>query len=177
MIFSLASISNAARAGDERLEYKLVTIGVDTKVSPASNIEGRILASGKYFGVAFYRDGKIAVKDFLSEGDLLKGIGIFRGYSTYTFQDGAGLTLSYVAESEPTATPSSPEQATTPSPPNGRRARRFSTSQSTSTLRSVDLNATIRLPPRPFPEGMGNSLRAVIQPAVPARTASPRIRS
>ena len=100
--FSLAVISNAARAGDERLEYKLITIGVDTKVSPAANIDGRILVSGKYFGVAFYKDGRIAVKDFVSEGDLLKGIGTFRGYSTYTFQDGASLTLSYVAESKPT---------------------------------------------------------------------------
>jgi hypothetical protein len=53
-VFSLAAISSAARAGDERLEYKLVTIGVDTKISPAPNIEGRIPASGKYFGVAFY---------------------------------------------------------------------------------------------------------------------------
>jgi hypothetical protein len=34
-VFSLAAISNAARAGDARLEYKLVTIGIDTKISPA----------------------------------------------------------------------------------------------------------------------------------------------
>jgi hypothetical protein len=101
-VLSVAAISNAARAGDERLEYKLITMGVDTKVSPASNIDGRILVSGKYFGVAFYKDGRIAVKDFVGEADLLKGIGIFRGYSTYTFQDGASLTLSYVAESKPT---------------------------------------------------------------------------
>ena len=52
-VFFLPAISNAARAGDERLEYKLVTIGVETKVSSAPNIEGRILVSGKYFGVAF----------------------------------------------------------------------------------------------------------------------------
>lgn len=101
-VFFLPAMSNAATAGDERLEYKLVTIGVETKVSSAPNIEGRILVSGKYFGVAFYKDGRIAVKDFVSEGDLLKGIGTFRGYSTYTFQDGASLTLSYLAESKPT---------------------------------------------------------------------------
>lgn len=54
-VFSLAAISSAARAGDERLEYKLVTIGVDTKVSPAPNIEGRILASGNILASLFTR--------------------------------------------------------------------------------------------------------------------------
>lgn len=70
------------------------------KISPAPNIDGRVLASGKYFGVAYFKDGRVAVKDFIGEADLLKGKGSFKGYGTYTFEDGATLTLSYMAESK-----------------------------------------------------------------------------
>ena len=92
----------AALAGEQTLEFKLVTKAIDAKAVQAPNIEGRTLIAGNFFGVAYFKDGRVAVKDFIGAADLLKGIGSFRGYSTYTFEDGATLVLSYVAESKET---------------------------------------------------------------------------
>lgn len=100
--FTIFMAPAAAIAGEEHLEFQLVTMATDVKISQAPNIDGRILLSGKYFGVAYFKDGRVAVKDFIGAGDLLKGQGSFRGYSTYTFEDGASLVLSYVAESKET---------------------------------------------------------------------------
>jgi len=88
-----------ALAGEQTLEFKLVTKGIDVKSVQAPNIEGQVLLAGNFFGVAYFKDGRVAVKDFIGEADLLKGKGSFKGYSTYTFEDGATLTLSYVAQS------------------------------------------------------------------------------
>ena len=83
---------------EELLEFKLVTIPLDVKMSPAPNIEGRVVLSGKYFGVAILDGGRVAVKDWVGEGDLLNGFGTMRGYSTYTFVDGSTLNLSFAVE-------------------------------------------------------------------------------
>jgi hypothetical protein len=91
-----------ALAGEQTLEFKLVTRAIDAKVVKAANIEGRMLIAGDYFGVAYFKDGRVARKDFIGAADLLKGTGSFRGYSTYTFEDGDTLVLSYVAESKDT---------------------------------------------------------------------------
>ena len=92
----------AALAGEQTLEFKLVTKAIDAKAVQAPNIERRTLIAGNFFGVAYFKDGRVAVKDFIGAADLLKGMGSFRGYSTYTFEDGATLVLSYVAESKET---------------------------------------------------------------------------
>jgi hypothetical protein len=87
-----------ALAGEQTLEFKLVTKAIDAKSVQAPNIEGRVLSAGNFFGVAYFKDGRVAVKDFIGAADLLKGKGSLKGYSTYTFEDGATLTLSYVAQ-------------------------------------------------------------------------------
>ena len=50
--------------------------------------------SGKFFGVAVFKDGRIGVKEFVHSADMLKGSGPFYGYSTYTFEDGS-ITARY----------------------------------------------------------------------------------
>ena len=87
-----------ALADEQTLEFKLVTKAIDTKSVQAPNIEGRVLSASNLFGVAYFKDGRVAVKDFIGAADLSKGKGSLKGYSTYTFEDGATLTLSYVAE-------------------------------------------------------------------------------
>jgi len=43
------------------LEFKLVTRPVDVKVTEVANVEGQTVMSGKMFGVAFFKDGRIAM--------------------------------------------------------------------------------------------------------------------
>ena len=90
--------SMPALAGEQVLEFKLVTMPVDVKVFEAANIDGQTLSAGRYVGVAYFKDGRIAVKNFVSSGEVLKGSGPIRGYSTYTFNDGSSITASYVGE-------------------------------------------------------------------------------
>ncbi len=93
LVVGTASI---ALAGEQVLEFKLVTKPLDLKATEVANVEGETVVSGKIFGVAFFKDGRIAVKDFVHSADLMKGSGPFYGYSTYTFEDGSSITARYV---------------------------------------------------------------------------------
>ena len=66
-LVALFAASAAAFAGEQVLEFKLVTTPVNVKVFEAANIDGQALSAGKYFGVAYFKDGRIAVKNFVSE--------------------------------------------------------------------------------------------------------------
>jgi hypothetical protein len=55
-----------AFAGEQTLEFKLVTTPVDVKVVEAANIDGQTMSAGQYFGVAYFKDGRIAVKNFVA---------------------------------------------------------------------------------------------------------------
>lgn len=89
----VAAVSTAV-AGEQVLEFKLVTKPIDVKVIEAANVEGQTVVSGKFFGVAVFKDGRIGVKEFVNSSDLLKGSGPFFGYSTYTFEEGS-ITARY----------------------------------------------------------------------------------
>ncbi len=91
--------ASTAVAGEKVLEFKLVTKPIDAKVMEAANIEGQTVVSGKYFGVAVFKDGRIGVKEFVNTSDLLKGSGPFFGYSTYTFEDGS-ITARYTGSAK-----------------------------------------------------------------------------
>src|SRR2546423_6768832 len=91
---ALSIAASTALAGDQVLEFKLVTKPIDYKITEAANIEGQTVGSGKLFGVAVFKDGRIGVKEFVNSSDLLKGTGSFYGYSTYTFEEGS-ITARY----------------------------------------------------------------------------------
>ena len=67
----LASIALpvVAHAGEQNLEFKFVVKPIVMKAIQAPNIEGRQLAVGSWFGVAFFKDGRVAVKDFVDSSD------------------------------------------------------------------------------------------------------------
>lgn len=83
------------------MEFQLVTKLMDPKTIDAPNLEGRSLLQSTAFGVAVFADGKIAVKDFVAASDSGKDSVSQHGYSTYTFEDGSTLTLSWAAASRP----------------------------------------------------------------------------
>ncbi|MCP3471665.1 hypothetical protein NLM33_15170 [Bradyrhizobium sp. CCGUVB1N3] len=64
------------------------------QITEVANVEGQTVASGKLFGVAIFKDGRIGVKDFVNSQEMLKGSGSYYGYSTYTFEDGS-ITARY----------------------------------------------------------------------------------
>lgn len=96
---ALTIAASTALAGEQVLEFKLVTKPIDFKITEAANIEGQTVASGKLFGVTVFKDGRIGVKDFVHSADLLKGSGPFYGYSTYTFEDGS-ITARYAGSAK-----------------------------------------------------------------------------
>jgi hypothetical protein len=85
-------------AGEQKLEFKLVTFRIDPTVLEAANIDGQTITASKAFGVAYFKDGRVAVKNYIFSTELLKGSGPLRGYSTYTFDDGSTITASFTGE-------------------------------------------------------------------------------
>ena len=96
---ALIVATSTALAGEKVLEFKLVTKPIDVKVVEAANVEGQAVATGKFFGVAVFKDGRIGVKEFVGSSDMLKGSGSFYGYSTYTFEDGS-VTARYTGSTK-----------------------------------------------------------------------------
>lgn len=95
----LASVS--AHAAEENLEFKLVTKPLDVKMLEAPSIPGQSVMTMKAFGVAHFKDGRVAAKDFIYTQDVSKGAGLFFGYSTYTFEDGSSLVARFEGKLEP----------------------------------------------------------------------------
>jgi hypothetical protein len=99
-ILGLWVAASAATAMERTLEFQLVTKLIDPKAVEAPNIEGRSVIQAKAFGVAVFKDGRMAVKDFVVVLDLDKGTGPFFGYSTYTFDDGSSVTARFTAQAK-----------------------------------------------------------------------------
>ena len=96
---ALVIAASTALAGEQVLEFKLVTRPLDVKVIEAANVEGQTVVSGKFFGVTVFKDGRIGLKEFVHSADMLKGSGPFFGYSTYTFEDGS-ITARYTGSTK-----------------------------------------------------------------------------
>jgi hypothetical protein len=90
--------SSVAFAGEQHLEFKLVTRWVNPTVLEAANIEGQTMIASKATGVAYFKDGRVASKDFIVTADFHNGSGPYKGYSTYTFEDGSTITASFTGE-------------------------------------------------------------------------------
>jgi hypothetical protein len=96
---AVVATSSIAFAGEQKLEFKLVTKLIEpTTIVEAANVDGQKMLTSKAFGVAFFKDGRVAAKDFIVSSELRNGSGPGRGYSTYTFDDGSSITASFVAE-------------------------------------------------------------------------------
>jgi len=95
---ALVVTSNIAFAGEQTLEFKLVVKALDPLVLQAANVEGQTITASKAFGVAFFKDGRVAAKDFITSSETRNGTGPTRGFSTYTFEDGSSITASFVGE-------------------------------------------------------------------------------
>lgn len=90
-----AVTSLSAIAADKTLDFRLITKRLEGTQTVAKNVEGQSSGLFKIFGVAYFSTGQIAVKEFVHSQDFIKGSGPFSGYSTYTFEDGASLTVKY----------------------------------------------------------------------------------
>ncbi len=97
-VTALVATSTIAFAGEQVLEFKLVTRLVNPTVLEAAYIEGQTMIASKAVGVAYFKDGRVASKDFIVTLDLRSGSGAYKGYSTYTFEDGSSITASFTGE-------------------------------------------------------------------------------
>ena len=97
-VTALVATSTIAFAGEQVLEFKLATRLVNPTVLEAAYIEGQSMMASKAVGVAYFKDGRVASKDFIVTLDLRNGSGPYKGYSTYTFEDGSSITASFTGE-------------------------------------------------------------------------------
>src|SRR4051812_2449777 len=83
-----------AAAEEQTLRFKLVVRPLGTPAE-LPEIGGHKVSANQYTGVATFEDGRIAYKRFVEVDDSTGDVGTFTGYSTYIFQAGDSLTLSY----------------------------------------------------------------------------------
>jgi hypothetical protein len=94
--FLVLAHTGAAGAAEQTLRFKLVTNMQPMGAAPVlPEVGGHKVTVGEYTGVAVFEDGRIAHKQFIDVSDDTAESGEFKGYSTYTFQNGDSLTLSY----------------------------------------------------------------------------------
>jgi len=82
-------------AAEHNLEFRLVVMPVEVKSFEIPNVEGQNVSLMKMHGVAFFKDGRVASKNFVFSPDYNKGTGPFFGYSTYQFEDGSSITARF----------------------------------------------------------------------------------
>jgi hypothetical protein len=92
---AVSLLSRDLLAADQNLEFRLVVMPVEVKTFEIANVEGQNVSLMKMSGVAFFKDGRIASKNFVFNTDYNKGSGPFFGYSTYQFEDGSSLTARF----------------------------------------------------------------------------------
>lgn len=92
---------NVCLAGEQELTFQLVTHAIDVKTEKITEIDGQVVSTGRYAGVAVFADGRIAHKEFTFSFDFRKGAGPFYGYSSYMFLDGSSLVLRFEGTAEP----------------------------------------------------------------------------
>lgn len=63
------------KAGEQLLEFRLVVRPLDVKGFEAPDVDGQVVSLMKMHGVAFFKDGRVASKDFIFNTDFNKGSG------------------------------------------------------------------------------------------------------
>jgi hypothetical protein len=100
-IAAISFLAQGAVAAEHNLEFKLVVAPVEVKTFEVSNVEGQNVSLMKMNGVAFFKDGRVASKNFVFNVDYNKGSGPFFGYSTYQFEDGSSITARFAGTQRP----------------------------------------------------------------------------
>lgn len=95
--FSL-SFAGSAGAETKTMTYKLITMPVESAAFEAPGDAGHTVLARRQVGVAVFDDGRIAYKTFVNLIDSAGATGNYSGYSTYTFENGDSLTLSFVGD-------------------------------------------------------------------------------
>ena len=92
---AVALSAGAARAEEQTLKFRLVTMPVEQVEFTAPSDVGHDLSVSKEVGVAVFDDGRIAHKTFVMMTDSAGAAGEYSGYSTYTFENGDSVTASF----------------------------------------------------------------------------------
>lgn len=91
----IPTLSGAALAGQQELNFTLVTKRLTSTVHEIVHVPDQMLAMSTNFGVAVFEDGRIAEKEFVVQSDGTPAASQFIGYSTYTFTNGDSLTFRF----------------------------------------------------------------------------------
>src|SRR5512144_2645332 len=95
LVLALTLAPAQAGAAEKTLEFQMVTKVIDPRPIEVPNVENQVITQTRAFGVAVFKDGRFATNDFIYVSNLNKGVGTLSGYSSYTFDDGSTLTMSW----------------------------------------------------------------------------------
>jgi len=88
-------MAGSAAAEEQTLRFRMVVAPTEVVYSEIANVPGHSVGAGEAVGIAVFEDGRIAFKNFVISTDGSSDAGSYRGYSTYTFQNGDSLNLKF----------------------------------------------------------------------------------
>jgi len=95
LVLAVLTYSMPATAEEQTFKGRLV-VNQPTGTSTAlPSFGGHTFNANKYSGVAVFEDGRVAYKQYIESSDDTAAGGDYKGYATYTFQNGDSLTMSY----------------------------------------------------------------------------------
>jgi len=95
LVLAVLTYSMPATAEEQTLKGRLVVTQPTGTSTALPSYGGHTFNANKYSGVAVFEDGRVAYKQYIESSDDTEAGGDFKGYSTYTFQNGDSLTMSY----------------------------------------------------------------------------------
>src|SRR5258708_39792442 len=76
---------------DEMLEMRAVLHATSVQTQDVGDVDGHVVGTARYSGIASFQDGSTATAFFISSLDYVKGSGSNTSYNSLTFDDGSVL--------------------------------------------------------------------------------------
>jgi hypothetical protein len=88
-------VAGSAAAEEQTLRFRMVVSFTNVAFSENPGLPGHTVGAGEAVGIAVLEDGRIAFKTFVISNHGTEQEGSYTGYSTYTFENGDALNLSF----------------------------------------------------------------------------------
>jgi hypothetical protein len=88
---ALVGLGALRPAHAEDLEFRAVMHATTVQTQDVGDVEGHVMGTARYSGIASFQDGSTATAYFIAQNDYVKGSGPNTSYNSLSFDDGSVL--------------------------------------------------------------------------------------
>jgi len=89
---------------DEVVKFRMITHAISVQSQDVGDVDGHIVAVGRYSGLATFPDGSVGSASFTFTIDYIKGAGTFLSYYNVMLNDGSSLWWKGTGQAKPEGT-------------------------------------------------------------------------